>query len=85
MKPTLVFLVLWTVPIGDSPESGYSSAVPVGDRVYITGNLDDYSTVFCLDAADGKTLWTYRNGDAWTEMFAGTRGTPVVDGEFFWV
>ena len=84
MKPALILLVLWTVSIGNSPEAGYSSAVPVGDRVYITGNLDDYSTVFCLDVASGKTLWTYRNGEAWTEMFAGTRSTPVVDGEFLY-
>ena len=83
-QPTVVLLILWTATIGDSPEAGYSSAVPMGDRVYITGNLDGGSTVFCLDAADGKTLWTYRNGEAWTEMFAGTRGTPLVDGAFLY-
>ena len=84
MQPTVVFLILWTTTIGDTPESGYSSAVPAGNRIYITGNLDDGSTVFCLDAADGETVWTYRNGDAWTEMFAGTRSTPLVDGEFLY-
>ena len=84
MKPDLVFLILWMVPIGDSPEAGYSSAVQAGNRVYITGNLDGSSTVFCLDAADGKTLWTYRNGNAWTEMFAGTRSTPLLDGDFLY-
>ena len=55
------------------PEAGYSSAVPVADRVFITGNLTGNSTIFCLDAATGKPIWTYSNGKAWTETFAGTR------------
>ncbi len=76
--------ILWTTTIGDTPEASYSSAVVSGDRVYITGNLDGGSTGFCLDAADGKILWTYRNGEAWTEMFAGTRGTPLLDGNFLY-
>jgi outer membrane protein assembly factor BamB len=84
MKPTVTLLILWTATIGDVPEAGYSSAVPVGERIYITGNLDGYSTVFCLNAVNGKIIWTYRNGRAWTEMFAGTRSTPLIDGEFLY-
>ena len=84
MKPTVILFVLWTATIGDVPEAGYSSATVAGDRIYVTGNHDGGSMVFCLDAAEGKPLWTYRNGDAWTEMFAGTRSTPVPDGDFLY-
>ncbi len=82
MKPTITLLILWTATIGDMPEAGYSSAVVSGNRVYVTGNIDGGSTVFCLDASNGKILWKYRNGDAWTEQFAGTRSTPLIDGDF---
>ena len=84
MKPTITLIILWTATIGDVPEAGYSSVVQVGNRVYITGNLDGGSTVFCLNAANGEQIWTYRNGKAWTEMFAGTRSTPIIDGDFLY-
>ena len=84
MKTTITLVILWTATIGDVPEAGYSSATVFGDRVYITGNLDGSSTVFCLNAADGKQLWAYRNGRAWTEMFTGTRSTPLADGDFLY-
>ena len=81
MKPTITFVILWTATIGDVPEAGYSSVTVVGDKIYVTGNLAGGSTVFCLHAADGEQLWTYRNGIAWTEMFTGTRSTPLADGD----
>jgi len=84
MHSTVILAIIWTATIGDVPEAGYSSATVVGDRVYVTGNLDGSSTVFCLDVSDGKPIWTYRNGDAWTDMFAGTRSTPLIDGEFLY-
>ena len=84
MKLTIVLTILWTTSIGDVPEAGYSSATVVGDRIYITGNLDGGSTIFCLNATDGKPIWTYRNGDAWTEMFAGTRCTPLINGNLLY-
>ena len=84
MTPTITLIILWTATIGDVPEAGYSSATVVSDRIYITGNLDGSSTVFCLNAADGKQLWTYRNGKAWMEMFTGTRSTPLADGDFLY-
>jgi outer membrane protein assembly factor BamB len=84
MKPTVILAIVWTATIGDVPEAGYSSATVVGERIYITGNLGGSSTVFCLDTADGKPIWTYRNGGAWKELFAGTRSTPLIDGEFLY-
>ena len=43
---------------------GYSTPAVVGDRIYRLGSkgMDDES-VYCLDAADGKTLWTSRMGN----------------------
>ena len=84
MKPTIALAILWTATIGDVPEAGYSSVTVVGNKIYVTGNLDGGSTVFCLNAADGKELWTYRNGKAWAEMFIGTRSTPLADGDFLY-
>ncbi|MDR0327614.1 MAG: PQQ-like beta-propeller repeat protein [Planctomycetaceae bacterium] len=84
MKPAIVLTILWTASIGDVPEAGYSSAIVVGNRIFITGNLKDGSTIFCLNAADGKPIWTYRNGDAWTDQFAGTRCTPLIDGDLLY-
>lgn len=84
MKPTMTLAILWTAMVGDVPEAGYSSAVQVENRIYITGNLNGGSTVFCLNAVDGQPLWTYRNGKAWTEMFSGTRSTPLVDENFLY-
>ena len=84
MKPAITLVILWTATIGDIPEAGYSSATVVGDRIFITGNLDGSSTVFCLNAADGKQLWAYHNGKAWAEMFVGTRSTPLADGDLLY-
>ncbi len=57
IKPTIMLAILWTATIGYAPEAGYSSPTVSGNRVCITGNLDDGSTVFCLDAETGETLW----------------------------
>jgi len=82
MIPTITLVILWTATIGDVPEAGYSSVTVVGDKIYVTGNFAGSSTIFCLNAADGEQLWTYRNGKAWEDMFSGTRSTPLVDGTF---
>jgi len=84
MNQTIILTILWTASIGDVAEAGYSSAAVAGDRVYITGNFEGSSTIFCLNAADGKPIWMYRNGKAWTDMFSGTRGTPIIDGDFLY-
>ncbi len=58
-------------------ESGYSSPSIIGNRIVFSGNSNGLSTVFCCDG-NGNLLWSYSNGPAWTEMFAGTRGTPTL-------
>ena len=72
---------LWTAAIGDTGhDTGYSSVAVGKDRLLITGNANEKSTVFCL-SLDGQELWTYDNGPVWTEQFPGTRGTPLIDPE----
>ncbi|GHT46045.1 hypothetical protein FACS189454_06550 [Planctomycetales bacterium] len=66
---------LWTANVGD----GYSSPLITEKHVYITGNENEAHTVFCLDL-NGKLLWKRQTGEAWTEQFAGSRSTPVIDG-----
>src|SRR5215831_8259556 len=46
--------VLWT--IADLGE-GYGSVAIKGDRIYVQGVKDRQSSIFCLNRADGKTVW----------------------------
>ena len=74
----LMLTPLWSIEIGDSPESGYSSPAVTKDRIYITGNIDGTHTVFCFDM-NAKPVWRYQGGEAWIDMFSGTRSTPILD------
>lgn len=64
---------------------GYSSVAIVGGRIYTMGNRGDDEMVHCLDAADGKPIWSTRNGAAYREgQGNGPRGTPTVDGDLLY-
>lgn len=61
---------------------GYSSVSIVDGRIYTMGNRGNDEVVLCLAAADGKPIWSTRNGAAYREgQGNGPRGTPTVDGE----
>ena len=62
---------------------GYATFAVAGGRVYTTGNEDNTDTVFCLDAASGKELWTHSfPADLGARSFqGGTTGTPTVSGD----
>lgn len=74
---------VWSAPVGE----GYSGPAVAGGRVLVTDLVDRKAgkateRALCLDAADGKLLWTY----AWPVEYgiaypAGPRATPVVDGD----
>ena len=73
--------LLWKAEnIGDG-YSGWSTVTIQDGRLFTSGNKDKRSTVYCFDL-DGKPLWEYDNGPAWTGSYVGTRSTPTVDGEF---
>ena len=72
--------LLWKIEnIGDG-FSGWSTVTIQNGRLFTSGNKEKRSIVFCFDL-DGKPLWEYDNGPAWTGNYVGTRSTPTVDGD----
>jgi len=65
---------------------GYSGPAIVGDRLYILGARNDEEQLICLQAANGKEIWSATVGsileNAWGN---GPRSTPTVDGDFVYV
>ena len=75
--PTAGPKLLWKV---DCLGPGWSSVAVVGQRVYITGNVDEQTMLFCFDSR-GKELWRAAQGPQCSHKgYPGTRATPVVDG-----
>jgi outer membrane protein assembly factor BamB len=64
--------VAWTADVG----AGYSNVSISSGRLFTAGLKDGESTVFCLDAATGETVWAAPYDDA-----ALPQSTPAVDGE----
>jgi outer membrane protein assembly factor BamB len=60
----------------DKLGTGWSSPTIVGDRLYITGDVNDELVIFALDL-DGNLKWQVANGKAWTSSFPGARATCV--------
>ncbi len=61
---------------------GYGSVAIRADRIYVQGSQGTNSVVFCLNRADGKTLWTRPLGrDLDDDRGGGPRGTPTVEGD----
>jgi len=69
--------LLWTA---DFLGSGFSGVSISGERIYTSGNVGNYSMVFCLDL-DGNKVWEKENGPPHTGSYPGTRGTPTIDGD----
>jgi outer membrane protein assembly factor BamB len=63
--------VLWKI---DGLGKGWSSPIIVGDSMWITGDVQGETRIFCLDL-DGKVKWTVSNGAAWTQNYHGSRAT----------
>ena len=67
---------------------GYSSVAVVGDRILTAGMIDRQTYVTALDMR-GKRIWQRLNGQSWQASkrqswavpYAGSRGTPTVDGD----
>jgi len=59
---------------------GYGSISIRGDRIYTQGTSGSASVVFCLNRADGKTVWSAALGPKLNEGRGnGPRSTPTVD------
>jgi len=59
---------------------GYGSLSVKGDRVFVQGTRGGASLVFCLNRADGKTVWSTALGAKVSQSEGnGPRSTPTVD------
>ena len=78
--------VLWTA---NNLGTGYGSMAVAGDRVFLQGARGSESVVIALNRADGKEVWAKPLGPIETKMRtnmgAGPRGTPTVDGDRLYV
>jgi outer membrane protein assembly factor BamB len=70
--------LLWSI---DTLGYGYSGPSVVGERIYIMGSKDSTAELlFCLDARDGKKIWSTPIGPFYKNPWGGgPRGTPTVD------
>lgn len=70
--------VLWRASFG----TGCSSITVAENRVYTMGNRKNIDTVYCVDAASGKPLWSYSYPSKLdpNQFEGGPGGTPAIDG-----
>lgn len=70
---------VWTISnLGE----GYGSVAIKGERVFVQGAKGSDSVVFCLNRADGKTVWSQALGGRLDQdRGGGPRGTPTVEGD----
>ncbi|NOT62330.1 MAG: PQQ-like beta-propeller repeat protein [Acidobacteria bacterium] len=65
---------------------GYGSVSMRGDRLLVQGTSGTASVVFCLNRADGKTIWQAALGPKGAQDRGnGPRGTPTIDGDKVYV
>ncbi|HSO74655.1 MAG TPA: PQQ-binding-like beta-propeller repeat protein [Blastocatellia bacterium] len=71
--------VLWSISgLGE----GYGSVAIKGERLFVQGVRDGKSAVFCLNRADGKTVWVKPVGQSLgQDRGPGPRSTPTVDND----
>lgn len=71
--------VLWSVPAG----LGFGGAAVSGGNVYLLDRDESVGDKLrVLDLKSGKELWSFAYEAPGKFMFAGSRSTPTVDGEF---
>ena len=75
---------LWKAKVG----TGFSSVSVANGKVYTLGNSGrgkgaEKDTVFCFDAATGKTIWSHAYEAKLDPKYyaGGPSGTPTVDGD----
>lgn len=65
---------------------GFGSLAIKADRIYVQGTSGAASAVFCLNRADGKTIWSASLGPKVNEGRGnGPRSTPTLDGDRLYV
>ena len=69
--PALLFKV-------DGIGKGWSTAVVVNNKIYVTGMIDTLDYLTCADMT-GKILWQTPYGRSWDQSFPDTRSTPTIE------
>jgi outer membrane protein assembly factor BamB len=70
---------VWTI---SGLGQGYSSLAIQGEQILVQGVKNNSSTVFCLNRADGKSLWATALGQALDQdRGGGPRSTPTIEGD----
>lgn len=65
---------------------GFGSIAIKGDRIFVQGTREDLSVIFCLNRADGNTVWSAALGRKVNEGRGnGPRSTPTVDNDRVYV
>ena len=73
----------WSV---SSLGKGYGSMAIQGGYIYVQGTQNGKSVVFCLNRANGTTVWTTALGRSLDQdKGGGPRGTPTIDGDRLYV
>ena len=71
--------VVWTTPLG----AGFGGPAVSDGKVYLLDRDEKVGdTLRVFDLANGKELWTHAYDAPGTFMFAGSRTTPTIDGEY---
>lgn len=58
---------------------GWSSPIVVGERLYLTGDVQEDLVIYALDTT-GTLLWQVRNGKAWRGPYPGARASCAYAG-----
>jgi len=53
---------------------GWSSPIVLGDRLFITGDVEDELVIYAIDR-EGRIQWRANNGRSWKGQFPGARAT----------
>lgn len=71
--------VLWTAPMG----AGFGGPAVAGGKVYLLDRDESVGDKLrVLDFASGKEIWTFAYNAPGRFMFAGSRTTPTLDGDY---
>lgn len=81
--PTNGPTTLWAISnLGE----GFGSLAVKAERIYVQGTSETASAVFCLNQADGKTIWSTSLGPMLKQDRGnGPRSTPTLDGDRLYV
>ena len=61
--------------------NGFSTPSVANGRIYLLGGKSNEEYVICLDAKDGKEVWSTKIGGQARVRYSGTRSTPTIDGD----